>query len=75
MKNNAVLDEGSEVKANLIGIQIKSDINSKTIMASFSAMYQKLREFLQAKGPSKNLWISESICMRTFFPPSFISLP
>lgn len=39
-------------------------------MATFSAMYQKLWEFIQAKGPSRNLWISESISMKTFFSPS-----
>lgn len=44
-------------------------------MASFSAMYQKLGEFIKAKGPSKNLWIAESICMKTlFFPSSFSHL-
>lgn len=42
------------------------------MVASFSAMHQKLQGFIQAKGPSKTFWISESICMRTFFsPPSF----
>lgn len=36
-------------------------------MASFCAMYQNLGEFIKAKGPRKNLWIAESICMKTFF--------